>query len=206
MAGARAHVELAGQIDPAEANAARAEHDGGQEVHGAHEVGDEGAGRPAVHLGRRADLLDHALVHHHDAVGHRQRLFLVVRHHDGRDAEALCSGGSRCADTQRTRASSAESGSSSSSRPGEGASARARRRAAAGRPRAAPDTCGRIGHADQPQQVDHARVRSRPWARRADQAVADVVRDREVREQRIGLEDDAEIALRAGSVEMSLPA
>ena len=42
-----------------------------------------------VDLARRADLLDHALVHHDDAVGHRQRLFLVVRDHDRRDAEPL---------------------------------------------------------------------------------------------------------------------
>ena len=41
----------------------------------------------AVDLRRRPDLLDHALVHHHDAVGHRERFFLVVRHHDGGDAE-----------------------------------------------------------------------------------------------------------------------
>ena len=46
-----------------------------------------GGRRLAIDFARRADLLDHALVHHHDAVGHRQRLFLVVRHHDGGDAE-----------------------------------------------------------------------------------------------------------------------
>ena len=45
----------------------------------------------AVDLGRRADLLDHAVVHHHDAVGHGERLLLVVRHHDGGDAEPRCS-------------------------------------------------------------------------------------------------------------------
>ena len=33
------------------------------------------------------DLLDHAAVHHRDAVGHRQRLLLVVRHVDERDAD-----------------------------------------------------------------------------------------------------------------------
>ncbi len=43
--------------------------------------------RMVVDLERRADLLDPALVHHHDAVGHRQRFFLVVRHVDGGDAE-----------------------------------------------------------------------------------------------------------------------
>ena len=29
------------------------------------------------------------MVHHHDAVGHGKRLFLVVRHHDGGDADLL---------------------------------------------------------------------------------------------------------------------
>ena len=53
----------------------------GQEVHRrrADEVGDEHARRPVVHLLRRAELLDHALVHDRDRVGHRHRLHLVVR-------------------------------------------------------------------------------------------------------------------------------
>ncbi len=58
-----------------------------QGVDAADEIGHEGAGRLTVHLQRRAHLLDHAVVHHHDAVGHAQRLFLVVRHHDGRDPQ-----------------------------------------------------------------------------------------------------------------------
>ena len=60
-----------------------------QHVDLADEVGDERRGGPLVDVHRRADLLDHAVVHHHDAVGHRQRFFLVVRDHDGRDAELL---------------------------------------------------------------------------------------------------------------------
>ena len=60
-----------------------------QHVDPADEVGDERRGRLLVDLARRADLLERALVHHHDAVGHRQRLFLVVRDHDGRDADPL---------------------------------------------------------------------------------------------------------------------
>ena len=42
----------------------------------------------AVDLERRADLLDRAVVHDHDAVGHGERLLLVVGHHDRRHAEA----------------------------------------------------------------------------------------------------------------------
>ena len=40
-----------------------------------------------VHLGRRADLLDLPLVEDGEPVAHRQRLVLVVRHVDERDAE-----------------------------------------------------------------------------------------------------------------------
>ena len=66
-----------------------AERDRVQHVDPADEVGDERAGGLLVDLARRADLLELALVHHHHAVGHRQRLFLVVRHHDGGDADLL---------------------------------------------------------------------------------------------------------------------
>ena len=47
---------------------------------------ERGRGR-AVHLGRRADLLDPAAVHHGDAIGDRERLLLVVRDVDRRDPE-----------------------------------------------------------------------------------------------------------------------
>ena len=46
-----------------------------------------GVAGAAVHLGRRADLLDPAAVHHGDAVGDRQRLLLVVRDVERRDPE-----------------------------------------------------------------------------------------------------------------------
>ena len=45
--------------------------------------------RPAVDLRGRADLHHPAVVEHRDAVGHRQRLALVVRHEDEGDAERL---------------------------------------------------------------------------------------------------------------------
>src|SRR3954471_12815549 len=43
---------------------------------------DEGRGRLLISLLRRADLLDPALAHHHDAVGQRHRLVLVVGDED----------------------------------------------------------------------------------------------------------------------------
>ena len=61
----------------------------GDDVAAADEARDERIGRAAVHLLRRADLLHAAFVHHHQPVGHRHRLGLVVRHHDGGDAAVL---------------------------------------------------------------------------------------------------------------------
>ena len=55
----------------------------------ADELRDEEIVRPVVQLERLADLLDPAIVHHHDAVGHGHRLDLVVRHVDRRRLEPL---------------------------------------------------------------------------------------------------------------------
>ena len=59
------------------------------EVGAADEARDEAAPRPAVEDVRRIDLLDAALVHHHDAVGRHHRLGLVVRDVDGGDLELV---------------------------------------------------------------------------------------------------------------------
>ena len=59
------------------------------QVRDAEEVGDEHRPRLLVHLRRRRHLLDMAVRHHGDPVGHRQRLFLVVRDVDERDPELL---------------------------------------------------------------------------------------------------------------------
>ena len=57
------------------------------DVRHADEAGDEFALGVLVHLRRRPDLLDPALVEDCDAIGHRQRLLLIVRHVDERDAD-----------------------------------------------------------------------------------------------------------------------
>jgi hypothetical protein len=54
-----------------------------EQVHIAQEAIDKRAGRVVPDLLRRAFLLDLALVDDHHAVGHFQRLFLVVGHEDG---------------------------------------------------------------------------------------------------------------------------
>ena len=51
------------------------------------EAGDESGGRTLVDVFGEADLLDLALRHHRDAVAHHERLFLVVRDVDERDAD-----------------------------------------------------------------------------------------------------------------------
>ena len=56
-------------------------------VRHADEARDELARGPLVHVGRRTELLDVALVHHRDPVAHRERFLLVVRHVDERDAD-----------------------------------------------------------------------------------------------------------------------
>ena len=60
-----------------------------EHVRDADEAGDELAGRVLVHLGRRPDLLDLAVVEDREAVAHRQRLLLVVRDVDEGDPELL---------------------------------------------------------------------------------------------------------------------
>ena len=67
--------------------AAGADRHAGDDVHRADERGDEQRGRPGVDVLRRADLVDAAAAHDADAVGDHQRLFLVVGHVEGGDAE-----------------------------------------------------------------------------------------------------------------------
>ncbi len=68
-------------ITPVGADASR------HQVRDADEPGDEGRRRPLVDALGLVDLLDLAAVHHRDPVRHRQRLLLVVRHVDERDAD-----------------------------------------------------------------------------------------------------------------------
>ena len=60
-----------------------------EQIGGADEACDERRFRLLVDRARRSDLLDPAGAHHGDAVGDRERLLLVVRHVEHRDAEQL---------------------------------------------------------------------------------------------------------------------
>ena len=59
-----------------------------KEIHLANEVGDEAAAGLVIQRDGAAKLLDAPLVHDRDPVGHCQRLFLIMRHVDDRDAQA----------------------------------------------------------------------------------------------------------------------
>ncbi len=58
----------------------------GKKVGLANELSHKAVLRVTVNLARGADLLDMAGSHHHDAVRHGQRLFLIVGHEDKGDA------------------------------------------------------------------------------------------------------------------------
>lgn len=64
-------------------------HDAVDDVRLADELGDEFVDGGAVDFGRRTDLLNFTRIHDDDLVGHRQRLFLIVRDEDERDADLL---------------------------------------------------------------------------------------------------------------------
>ena len=117
----------------------------GEQVHRrrADEAGDASVHRLGEDLARRADLDDAPVHEHRDAVGERHRLFLVVRHVDGGDAERALQlvqarGASRGAAWRRGWRAARRAGTAAA-----GARSRAPApRAAAGRPTAAP-ACGR---------------------------------------------------------------
>jgi hypothetical protein len=161
----------------------------------ADEIGDERGRRLAIDFARRADLLDQPLVHDHHAVGDRQRFLLVVGDQDGGHPEALLQQadfaaqahahlrverGQRLVEQQQARRSRE----------------RARQRnalllAARQLPwifRAA------VGEPDQRQQFGDARAHLRLRQPPVHQSVRDVVVDRQVRKQRVRLEDDAVVA------------
>ena len=71
------------QFGRTHAIAPRAERNPLENVGLAEEVGHKRRRRTFVDIAGGTHLLDVALIHHDDAIGHRQRLFLVVRDHDG---------------------------------------------------------------------------------------------------------------------------
>ncbi|MNZ90511.1 hypothetical protein D3C78_1094760 [compost metagenome] len=183
----QAQVEVA---DPGEARAGALE---GQPVALADELGDERAGRMGVDLPWRGVLLDAALVHHRDAVGHQHGLVLVVGDHQGGDAELALQG--------------AQLGAQVLAHPGVERrhrlveqQQRGRRGQRAGQGDALLLAAGELAGilllaAAQADQLEHL---CDPCADRlalaAGEAIGDVLLDGEVGEQRVGLEQDAVVA------------
>ena len=108
----------------------------------AHESRDMEVRGLAIDLGGGGHLLDHALAKHHDSIGERQRLVLIVRHVDGRAAELAVD----ASDLARVSRFVAWRRDSRAARPSERAAARRRwrarwRRAAVDLPRAVREAC-----------------------------------------------------------------
>ena len=158
-------VTVSGPIATSRERRVAAGEDGAHAIGLAHEGGDERVVRRVVELARRAFLRDHRPVHHDDPVGDRERLRLVVRHVDHREARAAA------ADRGSPRASAgaaARRGSTAARRraaPPARARARGRRpRAAAGRRRAPRAGAGR-GRRGRRSPAPRAPCRApAPWA------------------------------------------
>ena len=187
------------RVDAAERHGAvRAERDR-EEVHRgrADEAGDERVRRPLVEHARRVALLQPPVSQHRDAVAERHRLGLVVRDVDGRDPE-VATGAPRC---RRASARAASRRGSRAARPSGRPSARGRSRgpsprAAAGRRRAAP-ACG-AGTRSRPSSSATSRTRAlarRLLHARDPQREADVRLHREIRIERVVLEDHRDVAV-----------
>ena len=156
------------------------------------------AGRLLVELARRAVLRDAAVGHHDDAVGDGQRLLLVVRDID--DGEVRASAAARGSPRARGGAAWRRGWTAARRTAAPAAPARARappRRAAAGR-RTARDG-ERVLEPGEPDQRQLLRAPARapspcgtPLHGRP---VGDVLEHRHVREQRVGLEHHADVAL-----------
>jgi hypothetical protein len=102
-----------------------------------------------------------------------------------------------CRRWTRTFASRADRGSSSRSRPGEVASARDRDALLLAARQLGRVLVALLGQADQLEELPHAGPDRRARHPRVLEPVGDVLRRRQVREQRVGLEDDPEVAPRS---------
>ena len=167
-----------------------------QELDLAHEVRDERVRRGGVDLARGADLLDHAAVDDHDAVAHRHGLCLVVRDVDDRDAVFLLDlldlkahalaqlgveVGERLIQQQQRRLCHQRAGE------------RHALLLAAGE--LAGDAVGVLNQVHGGEHALHLLADGRLVLLLDGQRVGDVVKDRHVRPDGIGLEDHADVAL-----------
>ena len=160
------------------------------------EVGHVGGRRGFVDLLRRPDLLDAALRHHRDAVGHREGLLLVVRHVDERDADLFLEG------LQLDLEALAELGVEGAERlvqqedlgvQDQGPGERDALLLAAGKLVRAP--LRELRHLDELEGLAHAFGRLLFGGLLVLEPEGDVLLHREVREERVVLEDRVDVAL-----------
>ena len=162
----------------------------------ADERGDEEVARLAVERLRRVDLLDRAVAHHRDARAERHRLDLVVRDVDRRDAEPLVQSRELGAHVDpelrvevRERLVHQERGRLADDRPAHRDALALAARQRAGR-RSSSSSSPSI-RADLLDALLDLGLRRLPHL----EAVAEVLRDGEVRVERVVLEDHRDVAV-----------
>ncbi len=167
-----------------------------QDVERADEGRNEPGTRRIVDFEGRTDLLDPAIVHDDDAVGHRQRFLLVVGHIDGGDAEValhrpdlLAQGHADLGIESRERLVEQQHLGLDGQRAGEGDALLLPAGELIG------VAAAEIGQLDEPQHLGDPRGDLRRRLARHLQAECDVVGYRHVGEQRVGLEYHADLAL-----------
>ena len=158
--------------------------------------GDEPVGRALVEVLLRAHLPHGAIVHDHEPVGHRQGLLLVVRDHDGGEAELLLQladldahllpqlgveVGQRLVEQQHVGP--------------EDERARQRHPLLLAARKLARQALAQMLEADQPQGLGDAAARSPSLDLAHLQPEGDVLRHRQMREERVALEHQAGVAL-----------
>ena len=164
-------------------------------VRDADEVGDEPVHRALVELDRVALLLDPAVAHDHDDVAHRERLLLVVGHVDERDPDLALEGLelelhllAQLEVERAERLVEEEHGRAVDERPGERDPLLL---AARHLPGPAPLVAG---EPDEPERLAHPAALLVALDPLLAEAVADVLGDVHVREQRVVLEDRVDVA------------
>ena len=174
-------------------------------IRAADEIRDKPRGRPFVDFAGPADLLDRAAVHHRDAIGHGKRFALVVRHEHCRDGEAaLKCGDLRAHVLPQLEVEVAERLVEQQDRRPDDQRACERHALALAAGKLERPPPAQAGELDEVERLLDAGVDLPPIDPPHPQTEGDVLRHGHVREQRIVLEDHADIA-REGLQVLDMP-
>ena len=136
-----------------------------------------------------------AVAHHHQPVGHRHRLVLVMRDHDGGDAAIALQHADFARHVLRAARHRGWTAARRAAAAADGSPARGPApRAAAGRRKARAAAASPALQLHQPQHLGDPRRGGGAGMRRISSPKRDVARHRQMREQRVALEHDAHIA------------